>query len=439
MMRWGVLAACALMACDDGDPAATPAADAAVGDAISVDAAADMGAALPDPPAAGTWIEISPGGDTVCSRGTPYSFYVRGGAPDRVIVDFQGGGACWNDFTCSVADSLFSDRVAGLDAFLSFADQASGSLFDPAGPFGDWTIVHVPYCTGDIHWGDAQVEYSNENTINHRGYVNARAALDWVESHYAMPEKVFVSGCSAGAYGAILHSAYLANHYTDSQVTVLADSGAGIITDSFLNDSLPNWNAQANLPTFVPGLDVAITDLTLPDLYINIARHFPQHRFAQTATAYDADQIFFYGAMGGNRHAWPPAFRMSLAGIEAAVPTSAPTCHPARCTARRPTRSSAPARSTASSSSTGPARSSRTTPCPTASSARGRRASRIPSARAAPRAVPTRASASVASVKTGPSASARPRSSRPTPDGDGASDPSARLRAQVGQRLPRHR
>lgn len=305
MYRWVLLAALTLVGCDDAEMVV-----------------ADMGPVLPDPPSAGEWIEIHPGGDTICSRGTPYSFYVRGGRSDRVIVDFQGGGACWNDFTCSVADSLFSDRVRGLDSFLAFSAQAGGTLFDPdpSSPFADWTIVHVPYCTGDIHWGDATVEYADDLTINHRGYTNARSAIDWVQRHFAGPEKLFVSGCSAGAYGAILHSAYLAQHYTDSQVTVLADSGAGIITDSFLNDSLPNWNAQANIPSFVPGLDVPITDLTLPDLYINIARHFPTHRFAQTATAYDADQIFFYGAMGGNRHDWPPAFSASIAEIEAAVP-----------------------------------------------------------------------------------------------------------------------
>lgn len=325
MPRFGIYLACllTLFACDDGDGdgPSDPSLDATMMD-MGADVAVDAGPALPDPPAAGEWIEISPGGDTICSRGTPYSFYVRGGRPDRVIVDFQGGGACWDDFTCSVADALFSDSVGGLERFLSFSDQAAGSFFDPdpSNPFADWTLIHVPYCSGDIHWGDATVEYDGDLTIHHRGFVNARSALDWIETHFAGPEKIFVSGCSAGAYGAILHSAFLAQHYADSQVAVLADSGAGIITDSFLNDSLPNWNAQANIPSFVDGLDVPINQLTLPDLYINIARQFPQHRFAQTAAAYDADQIFFYGAMGGDRHAWPTQFQSSLTRIESEVP-----------------------------------------------------------------------------------------------------------------------
>ena len=102
---------------------------------------------------------------------------------------------------------------------------------------------------------------------------------------------------------------------------MLADSGAGIITDTFLEESLPNWNAEEALPSFVPGLDRPLTELSLPDLYIQIGRAFPDLRMAQTATAYDADQIFFYTAMGGDPMDWPGLFRGSLASIQAELPT----------------------------------------------------------------------------------------------------------------------
>ena len=41
------------------------------------------------------WNEIFPEGDTICARGTPFSFFVHPGTVDRVVVDFMGGGACW--------------------------------------------------------------------------------------------------------------------------------------------------------------------------------------------------------------------------------------------------------------------------------------------------------------------------------------------------------
>jgi len=273
---------------------------------------------LPAPPAGGEWIEVEPGGDTLCARGTPYRFFVRGGRSDRVIIDFQGGGACWNELTCSAAGALFSDSTGELDGFVTAIGEGRvGGLFDPdpTTPFADWTIVHIPYCTGDVHWGDAFQDYGGVQ-IEHRGYVNATAALSWIYARYPDPDNLFVTGCSAGAYGAVLHSAYIGQHYPDAAMSVLADSGAGIITDDFLLNSLPNWNAEANIPSFVAGLDRPIADLTLPMLYTAIGQHFPEHRFAQTATAFDADQIFFYRAMGGDPEDWPGLFRGSIAEIE---------------------------------------------------------------------------------------------------------------------------
>ncbi len=46
------------------------------------------------------WNIIEPGGDTVCSDGSPYKFFVHPGASDKLMVYFQGGGACWNGGTC---------------------------------------------------------------------------------------------------------------------------------------------------------------------------------------------------------------------------------------------------------------------------------------------------------------------------------------------------
>lgn len=277
----------------------------------------------PDMPAVGEWAVVEPGGETICSRGTPFHFFVRGGDPNKLVIDFQGGGACWDELTCSVAGALFNERVQPLDALEALLEQGKiGGLFDPdpSNPFHDWTIIHIPYCTGDIHWGDAVKEYDEETTINHKGFVNARAAVEWVQDRVTEPGKVMVSGCSAGAYGAIMHSAYIANHYQASDVAVFADAGGGIITDTFLQDSLPNWGAEPNLPPFVEGLQMPIDQLSIEDVYTSIAETFPQHRFSQYSAAYDDNQIFFFRAMGGEAEAWPGLYRQSLESIAEAAP-----------------------------------------------------------------------------------------------------------------------
>jgi hypothetical protein len=46
-----------------------------------------------------TFTDQVPGG--VCSDGSPYRFYVSPGDPKKVVLDFQGGGACWDAATCA--------------------------------------------------------------------------------------------------------------------------------------------------------------------------------------------------------------------------------------------------------------------------------------------------------------------------------------------------
>jgi hypothetical protein len=279
------------------------------------------------PPPAGTWITIETGGDTRCARGDAYRFFVRGGDPSKVIIDFQGGGACWNAQTCGFADQnqVFSQSTGSYEGLaIDIENGQLGGLFDPApdDPLADFTFVHIPYCTGDIHWGNAEQTYrEGAEPFFHNGFVNAQAALRWVYDNYDVPENILVSGCSAGAYGAALHSAYVRNQYPDARVSVLADSGAGIITETFLDDSLPNWNAEASLPTdFVPALDVPLSELSLNDLYIEIGRAFPDMRLAQTATEFDDDQRRFFLLMGGDPQAWNERFREGLDTIRGATP-----------------------------------------------------------------------------------------------------------------------
>ena len=56
-------------------------------------------------------------------------------------------------------------------------------LTDPAAPEHGYTHVYVPYCTGDLHWGNATVRYQGGVTIEHRGAVNAQTAVDWLQAN----------------------------------------------------------------------------------------------------------------------------------------------------------------------------------------------------------------------------------------------------------------
>jgi len=309
------LAACGDDAADDPaggeDVGVDTADDTAGGSDAGLDAADDTTAdagpepTVPDLPEG--WTVIEPGGDTVCSRGTPYRFAVRRGTVNRVVVDYMGGGACWDATTCGFAGAIFNEDTEGLEDLFAPGQTGSGIYDDtnPENPFADWWHVFIPYCTGDIHWGDAQTTYgegAGAVTIEHRGAVNGAAVLDWITENFSAPEQLFVTGCSAGAYGSIGWAPRILDRFPDAAITQLGDSGVGIITDQFFEDSFPSWNATEILPEWIETLNPDVVDifaLELSDIYIRIAEFYPDIVFSQFTTAYDDNQTFYFEAMGG--------------------------------------------------------------------------------------------------------------------------------------------
>ncbi|MFN7131739.1 MAG: pectin acetylesterase-family hydrolase [Myxococcales bacterium] len=274
------------------------------------------------------WNEIRTGGDTVCARGTPYSFFVHPGTTNKVVIDFMGGGACWTQDSCGFAGALFDDSVDTLrdrvkDGFPGVYDRSK-----PQNPFKDWFHVVIPYCTGDIHWGDSVQTYGEGEaaiTIRHKGAVNARAVLDWVYAQFDAPERILVTGCSAGSYGSIMWAPHIKRHYPKAVVRQFGDSGAGVVTSDFFRDSFPRWDATRAAPAFIPTLDPATTDwqsLALPDLYARIGAFYPELRLSQFNTAYDETQVFFYKAMGGGTaQEWSKAMLASIDRIHETTPS----------------------------------------------------------------------------------------------------------------------
>ncbi|MEZ4301603.1 MAG: pectin acetylesterase-family hydrolase [Polyangiaceae bacterium] len=275
------------------------------------------------------WNEFQPGGDTICSRGTEYAYWVRPGTVNKVVIDFIGGGACWNAATCGFADAIFEDSVDSVRSAVKKNEPHGIYDHDKAeNPFKDWYHVIIPYCTGDIHWGNSVQTYSEgtaqEVTIRHKGAVNSRAVLKWVYENFSAPEQVLVTGCSAGSYGAALWSADVMHQYPDSDVLQFGDSGAGIITETFFQESFPAWNAAEAFPKDIPELDpskVDIQKMALPDLYAGISNHYSTQWMSQYNTFKDENQTFYFTAMGGSGAAeWSNQMQASIAEIEERAP-----------------------------------------------------------------------------------------------------------------------
>jgi pectinacetylesterase len=245
-----------------------------------------------------------------CVNGSPYHFFVKRGTQNKVLYYFQGGGACWEQLTCSAHTCTQDVDPNGTDS-PNFPHPGFADPNNPANPFRDWSQVFVAYCSCDIHFGDAAQDYTNFNPsspyhVEHRGFENARVVEKFAREHFVDPNMVFVAGSSAGAYGAQLHAPLLQEVWPAAQFAVLADAGNGVITQNFLETYFPNWNFEANLPPEFPQLKQVIDAGTgIPGYTEAVASIFPRTRFAHYATAYDGSsggQTGFYAVMLNNNN-----------------------------------------------------------------------------------------------------------------------------------------
>lgn len=270
------------------------------------------------------WETIAPGGDTLCAAGTPFNFHVRQADPQKVMIFFNGGGACWSAATCD---------IAGQPSYRPFASAEAGNdprhydgafaLDNPANPFRDWSQIFVSYCTGDVHLGAAEVRYTRPDgsdfSIHHRGWANSMAALDYLFDRFSAPERLVVAGGSAGALSSPVFAALVARQYPHAEVIQFAGGGAGY--------RLPpptmlwqRWNVLAALPGWYNADDQTAETLTIPDLYRLAYRAAPELRLHQFDHAYDAVQEDFHRMLGQPLELLP-ALDANRAELQADIPS----------------------------------------------------------------------------------------------------------------------
>jgi hypothetical protein len=231
-----------------------------------------------------------------------YHFFVKRGSVNKLVVYYQGGGACWENLTCGIP--VCKD---GADPIGDDPDNSSSGFADlsnPANPFKDWNIVFVTYCTCDVHFGDADQVYSGlfpDVTISHRGFENSKVVEKFAREHFLNPEVIFVTGSSAGAYGALFHGPLLHEAWPASRFRVLGDAGNGVITSDFLQNEFENWNFVANIPDDVPGVLDSITSGEGMVAYLPaVADYYSESNWAHYSTSFDGGsggQSGFYNVM----------------------------------------------------------------------------------------------------------------------------------------------
>jgi Pectinacetylesterase len=252
-----------------------------------------------EPASPGTWQRVEPGGKTSCARGGPYAYWLRKGDPRKLVVFFEGGGGCFSEETCAEGSQWFDDQV---DAGDDPAGQPGMlALGDAANPFRDWSFVFIPSCTGDVHTGDARVDYGSV-VVEQRGWQNAHAALERAFGEFD-PDVVLVTGCSAGSVGSAWHVEDVIRAWPDARVTQVGDSLAYLFHRPI---SLTKWGTNEHFPSF---FRVGDARWTMEQFVTRMTSAYPEVTFARFNYADDGVQAAFYEAVGGDPADFAPRLR----------------------------------------------------------------------------------------------------------------------------------
>ncbi|MCA9710909.1 MAG: hypothetical protein KDK70_34025 [Myxococcales bacterium] len=205
------------------------------------------------------WVDIE---GTECIDGSPTGLGVRRGEGDGLVIYFEGGGGCFDLATCTLYYASFANFDQTAFELLVPTLLSSGIFADePGNPVRDWSFVYVPYCTGDVHAGDAEQSEVPGFLGQHQfvGYRNFGLDLERIGPTFPEPSHVLVTGISAGGYGAAYNYDRVATayDYAGAPVTLLDDSGPPM-GDDYIAPCLQEtwrtlWGLDATLPVECDG------------------------------------------------------------------------------------------------------------------------------------------------------------------------------------------
>lgn len=201
------------------------------GNTTTVDAGLDAPAGDPivAPADQWTWVQI-PG--MHCGNGSDTGVAVNlTGRSRDVVVLLAGGGACWDALTCfQLHTAAGIDTDFGSAQFQQAASEVEASpLFSRAAsaPFPDASYVFVPYCTGDVHTGHKVTTYTTNagpRDVHHVGQENLDALWPRLRATRPDASSVWVTGLSAGGYGAMIEAPRARTAWPTATVHILSDS-----------------------------------------------------------------------------------------------------------------------------------------------------------------------------------------------------------------------
>ena len=231
-----------------------------------------------------TWETVDAPSDCMCADGSAFHFYVREASPTKVLFYLEGGGACFSGDMCKPGSGTYSETISPVSKL-----EDSPGIFDfanPENPFADYSVVYVPYCTGDVHAGNITKDYGNGVVTQHKGFVNASNALDTMIKRFPNTTQLVVAGSSAGSFPTPVFAGMAGDQLPNADLKVFADS-SGAVPDA-MGFVIGNWGTLETLPDWPEIEGLTVDQFTPAYTFIKAAEHNPKIRFARHDFAFDS-------------------------------------------------------------------------------------------------------------------------------------------------------
>ncbi|HBO1215932.1 TPA: hypothetical protein L4E92_003271 [Pseudomonas aeruginosa] len=253
-----------------------------------------------------TWqtIEMPPGTGAMCMDGSPYKIFVnRVPSSSNFLIYFEPGGMCTDYESCTgQKEGLSAVNYNGIpDDYLTkiapstLTKRYITPLIVRTHPrrveaTKKWNIIYAPYCSGDMHAGDAiklfESKSGEKKVIQFRGLKNARSVVSWLKENLERPAQLLVTGASAGGYGAQLNYAHLRDDLAPKRSYLLNDSGPLF---QIADPSTPGYQAYRQLIEFT-GIDNGYQKF-ISNLVPNADVHNPISIYSAYSAAYPEDRM----------------------------------------------------------------------------------------------------------------------------------------------------
>ncbi len=277
---------------------------------------------------ASVWTTAQLSSSCRCSDSTSYRIFNRNATTSNLLIFFSGGGACWDSETCALPkNSLSSASGFFYPRVFDIAKHATGifQFEHPRNPFKHWNVVMVPYCTGDLHFGNSRNEYSSEKSvvkIHHNGRSNVLAALSWAYKHHPSPGKVLVAGESAGGFASIYWLNEIAAHYPHAKLYQLSDGA--FIKSKRMNSVIDSvWKADPITQFGIPS-----TEDVMSTAYMNTRQYLKSGHviYMQSNTLYDNLMTYYASALARSqltdeiKRGWSHDMTRSVRQLKQSIP-----------------------------------------------------------------------------------------------------------------------